>query len=564
MMDLRGTLVVSVIASVLILGVLASAPGAAAEPITFEFRGVVTDIEDPNGHVTEIQVGDPYEISISFDSSAIDVNPDPVIGSYNYDSLSVRFGSTLFVGEPPLSNNDVIFVNNNQISNKDAFGFNGFTLTQVSGPTLPLFNVMLLDVIDDHGTVFFDTSLPLTPPDITKFETTLLFFILDDSVTIEGNVESIFEETPEADKICDDETISTGVFRNIKVAIGKSCTITGDTIIEKNLKANGARDVIIDGSPLVIVGGNVEIKNSLGEIIINNANIDGKVTLRNNSGDNILVTSNSIGKNFDMKNNDARDDLPIMDRIIIIDDNVIDGNVKFENNFAEDDFFVRENTINGNLIQKGNEVENNDIALEDNIINGNIDFKDNLASGEIDFIGNEISGNVKVVVNTSGQQIYFNGNNVGGKLLFKDNDLTSGIFLGSNTLKKVTIKNNPSSVIVSANTFDGTLEIKQNADFLSVVVNSFTSGDLIIKNNDLGFSQILLNSGSKKIVIKNNSVLQDFAIVRNTALEKIQIEDNIVGDDVVIADLICRDNTPAPIGSGNVVSGSKTDQCSLL
>jgi len=108
------------------------------------------------------------------------------------------------------------------------------------------------------------------------------------------------------------------------------------------------------------------------------------------------------------------------------------------------------------------------------------------------------------------------------------------------------------------------LKITQNVDVVSVIFNSFTSGDLIITNNDLGFSQILGNSGSKNIVIKNNSVNFDFPIVGNTALEKILIRDNIVGDDIIIADLICRDNTPAPIGSGNVASGSKTDQCSLL
>ena len=366
-------------------------------------------------------------------------------------------------------------------------------------------------------------------------------------------------------KLCADETISTGTFASITVVAGTSCTITGDVTITGNLNADGVIDVIIDGTPEITIGGNVLIKNSLGEIIINNANINGKLTLDNNSGGSIIITSNSIGKNFVMKNNAAQDDLPPMDKIIIIDENTIDGNVTFRNNFAEDDFFVRTNTINGNVVQTGTEVENNDIAYEFNIINGNLDFKENFATGEIDFIGNEISENVTIVGNTFNQQILFTDNNVDGKVLIKDNGLAStSIIFGSNTLKNVTIKNNIASVDVSANTFDGTLKISQNIDVLVVIVNSFTSGDLIITNNDLRSSHILGNSGSENIVIKNNSVIQDFPIVGNTALEKILIQDNIVGDDIIISDLICRDNTPALIGSGNIASGSKTDQCSLL
>ena len=133
----------------------------------------------------------------------------------------------------------------------------------------------------------------------------------------------------------------------------------------------------------------------------------------------------------------------------------------------------------------------------------------------------------------------------------------------SNTLKNVTVKNNVAGIFVAANTFDGTLKITNSAD-LTVILNSFTSGNLIIRDNGPGFFQILLNSGSKNIIIKNNITNFDFGIVQNTALNKILIQNNIVGDETIIADLICSDNTPAPIGSGNIVSGIKTEQCSLL
>ena len=62
-----------------------------------------------------------------------------------------------------------------------------------------------------------------------------------------------FTPTPaNLDNICENEIISTGTFEKMKVAKGTSCTITGDTIIEKNLTADGAINVIIDGCCVTI------------------------------------------------------------------------------------------------------------------------------------------------------------------------------------------------------------------------------------------------------------------------------------------------------------------------
>ena len=365
--------------------------------------------------------------------------------------------------------------------------------------------------------------------------------------------------------LCADETISTGTFESITVVAGTSCTITGDVIIMGNLKANGAVDVIVDGTPQVTIGNNVLITNSLGEININNANISGKLVINNNSGDSIFVTSNSIGKDFVMKNNDTRDELPIMDRIIIIDENIINGDIIFKNNFAEDDFFVRTNTISGNVIQTGTEVENNDIVYEENIIDGKINFKENYASGVIEFIRNQIDGNVNIVRNTTDQEFFIDKNTIGGKLLIKENGPEFvTVMITSNTLKNTTVDDNLGEIYTSSNIFDGTLKVTQNTGGLSAIFNSFTSGNLNIIDNGPGFFQILANSGSKNIIIKNNLSIFDFGIVQNSALNKIKIMNNVVGDETSTADLICHDNIPTPIGSENLVSGIKTDQCSLL
>ena len=179
---------------VLLVGVLSviTIPPASAEKITFGFNGKITNLEDPNGLVSGIQVGDAYEGSVTFDSLTPDVNPDTAIGSYRFIELEMRFGAISFVSDPPLLNNDIIFVNNNQLDDKDAFGIQSFTLKQLTGPNLPPFITLLLDLIDNEGTVFSDTALPTTPPPIGEFEEKLIFFILENDVIIEGNVESLF------------------------------------------------------------------------------------------------------------------------------------------------------------------------------------------------------------------------------------------------------------------------------------------------------------------------------------------------------------------------------------
>ncbi len=179
---------------VLLVGVLSviTIPTAFAEKITFGFKGKITDLEDPNGLVSGIQVGDVYEGTVDFDSLSPDINPDSTIGSYRFIELEMRFGAISFVTDPPPHNSDIIFVNNNQFPNKDAFGIQSFTLKQQTGPNLPPFITLLLDLIDNEGTVFSDTALPITPPPIVEFEEKLMFFILENDVIIEGNVESLF------------------------------------------------------------------------------------------------------------------------------------------------------------------------------------------------------------------------------------------------------------------------------------------------------------------------------------------------------------------------------------
>ena len=349
-------------------------------------------------------------------------------------------------------------------------------------------------------------------------------------------------------KICDDETISTGIFQNIQVAEGKSCTITGDTIIEKNLTADGAIDVIVDGAPLVVIGGNVVIKNSQF-VSVENSQIDKNLILKNNSGDDIIVTFNQIGKNLILKENIAKEPPLVNSKFIKIENNQVGRDLILIDNLADDDFFTQQNTIAGNLIQRGTTVENNDIFVVDNTIGGNLNFKDNSSSGgETDIWRNNISGNVLLKSNSFGEVGSIQDNVVQGKFIIKDHGLEDY-----------------SRMSFSNNSIGKDLNIIKNTQRSIDVSGSIVGGDIkIIKNHSEGFS-VGQNEANGKIVVKKNIVepflggSQGILFFNNISSEKI-----IISDNVVESDLFCRDNVPDPTGKKNIVGGSKLEQCNSL
>jgi len=361
----------------------------------------------------------------------------------------------------------------------------------------------------------------------------------------------IFQEASASTvKTCDDEVISTGIFKNIVVPEGKSCTITGDTIIEKNLTADGANDVTVNGAPLVIIGGDVKIENSFGTILINNSEIDGKVKLLENSDNDISITSNNIAKNVELKMNSATDGQQpgFFDIKIVIYKNTIGGDVKLENNITQDDIFLFENIIGGNVIFRENQVEQNDIIILRNSIDGNLKLETNFASGEIDVWLSNISGNVNLKSNTFGQLISINDNVVQGGLTVKNHEAgdTTDISFNDNTIGhdlKI-IKNTQSSISLS---------------------DSIVNGDIKIEKNNSESIRMFLNEANGKIIVKKNIVepfrggSQGILFFNNMSSEKI-----IISDNVVESDLSCRDNVPDPTGKNNIVGGSKLEQCSSL
>ena len=59
-------------------------------------------------------------------------------------------------------------------------------------------------------------------------------------------------------RICSDETITSGTFSDVIVEAGTSCTLTGSVIVEGDVDADGAVEVRIIG---IRIEGNVRVEN---------------------------------------------------------------------------------------------------------------------------------------------------------------------------------------------------------------------------------------------------------------------------------------------------------------
>jgi len=368
------------------------------------------------------------------------------------------------------------------------------------------------------------------------------------SLLILSSIGMFQEASASSNKICENEIIATGIFKNIKVVDGNSCTITGDTIIEKNLIVNGANDVIVDSSTPITIGGNIKIENSLGTILINNAEINGNVKLLNNLENDILINSNKIGKNLILKTNTVDDvfDTPSYLKIHIRE-NTIQGNVVLIDNVTDDDILLHSNTIGGDTILRDNTVQQNDILLYSNIVSGNVQLIKNNAFSLIDVVENTILGNVNLKANIVSDEYFIENNTIEGRLLFSHHENALVDFQFGNNLighdLKI-IKNSLNRITVYSN------DVKNN---------------IVIQKNHSNSQFILENTSHEKFSIIKNTVNSDYTgsigiyFNGNTSFDKI-----VIGKNVIESDLLCSDNTPKPIGKKNIVSGSKSDQCSDL
>lgn len=321
-------------------------------------------------------------------------------------------------------------------------------------------------------------------------------------------------QTPTAlanETVCDG-IISSGTFDNIFIPEGASCTLTGDVVVEGDVEADGAVDVIIGVTDIgnnvvdgIIIEGNVKIENTTGTIDIRDTQIDGNVTLRNNpaEGDINVVNGNTIGGNVVAKNNES-----ITDDIFIgscgSGGNTVDGNVTVVNNTAADFLIVNCSTIAGNVTVRDNATENGIQVAGDMMlfIEGNLTVANNTVADEFGVRPASVNGNVTVRNNTAaGDGLFISRSTVAGNLSVEDNLVTEG----------------------------GGDEFDQG--FIVVGSVTFPGGDPL-PGNIIGGN----------VTVKNNTVIEG----------SIPIEDNTVDGN-----LTCKKNDPDPTTSGNVVGGNE-------
>ncbi len=161
-----------IIFSILIATITSPVQAGVPGLITFEFEIEVDFIEDDGGLLVGIlEVGDTLTGTYTFDPDTPDLAPlIPSLSNYAFDSLNVQFDSVVYQTVPPF----VLGCNVINIDNTidvDEYLLQSFCgLKQQSGTPLTDDAIFNFQLDDFDGTVFSDTSLPLTPPDLAEFE----------------------------------------------------------------------------------------------------------------------------------------------------------------------------------------------------------------------------------------------------------------------------------------------------------------------------------------------------------------------------------------------------------
>lgn len=139
-----------------------------ARLITFAFEGVVTSISgEPHDYFPAADDGVPVSGTYTFESTTPDTNPDPNRGQYDHavKQIVFRVGPDALVIGPPF--NAGISVANQPFGPIDDEEYSVFATTDIGG-SFSIFEIQLFNV-DSDGALTSD-ALPLTPPDISKFD----------------------------------------------------------------------------------------------------------------------------------------------------------------------------------------------------------------------------------------------------------------------------------------------------------------------------------------------------------------------------------------------------------
>ena len=237
------------------------------------------------------------------------------------------------------------------------------------------------------------------------------------------------------DRVCANETISGGVFNNISIDAGASCTLE-NVIVKDRIYAVNTTGVEMIG---VTVGKEVHITGSSGDIDIRASTFHSKLEITNNyvDGDINLVGDNSIGGDLVVRDNSAAGYL-IGSRVS--GGNQVRGKLQVERNQAK--YFI---AANNNLVWGDIRVSRNDagedISAWQNNVQGSIHYESNTSRDDVlpQFFNSVLLNNVgqKVIIqkNTTIDPIVAAGNIVGDNFECRNN-------MGSND-ESLLIDNSP-------------------------------------------------------------------------------------------------------------------------
>lgn len=167
---------------------------ARAYPVTFYFEGDITSVDsDLSGLLNNTQTISGY---YTFQSDAPAYSSGSNYAYYYANGLkaTVKEGSTeAYSFESTGTDTDIEVANDSPVKDAyEVYSHNG------TGTPLPeyLFNTFSWQISDLDKNVFTDTSLPTTPPDLTKFEVNIFDLYLeivdDDEYEAQGNITKLY------------------------------------------------------------------------------------------------------------------------------------------------------------------------------------------------------------------------------------------------------------------------------------------------------------------------------------------------------------------------------------
>jgi hypothetical protein len=156
-----------------------------AEMITIAITGQVTGVEDQYGHLeNKIHVGDSITGTYIYDSIA---------SGPPYDYYSNPCGISLYAGGFNFKTDQNNVHLHISVINNDLLGYDGYSMTSYNN--LSLSNGALVESInwqleDTTGTALSSDALPLTAPDLSRWNSNLLRITHDRDFTIDATVTS--------------------------------------------------------------------------------------------------------------------------------------------------------------------------------------------------------------------------------------------------------------------------------------------------------------------------------------------------------------------------------------